>query len=165
MHKISEEVIKSIEITIENWRVELTAGGKMVSKCTNPERYIPERFAITLTICYRDDALQLQTQVDISFINCKKKNQSSNVHRRQETVCQKLKGDGIYHRKLRNAEKEKETLHAGKNRTTKSRKKSEPRGKGNLQTLGNTRSEHHQTRIDERKFFLEKNEKTKIFFF
>ena len=32
MYKISDEVVKSIEYTMENWRVELTVGGKSLNE-------------------------------------------------------------------------------------------------------------------------------------
>ena len=40
----------------ENWKVELTAVGGSCGE--NPERYIPGRCAITITICNIDDATQ-----------------------------------------------------------------------------------------------------------
>ena len=46
-HKISGEVIKFIKNTMENWRVELTAGGKSLAEVK--------------TICYSDDASESNT--------------------------------------------------------------------------------------------------------
>ena len=60
--------------------------------------------------------------------------------------------DGIWHRKMRHANNEKwETIHDGKNRTTKSRKSQSAWRKENLQTLRNIGSGHYQTSGDERK--------------
>ena len=57
MYKISGEVIKFIENTMENWRVELTVGEKKTNQSENPRRDLPRRRAITMTICYNDDAI------------------------------------------------------------------------------------------------------------
>ena len=46
--------------TTKNWEMELTAGGKRLLE-VNPERYVPERWAITITIYNSDDAIQLHT--------------------------------------------------------------------------------------------------------
>ena len=51
-------IIKFIENTMGNWRVELTTGGKTGE---NPESDLPGRYAITITICYRDHATQSLT--------------------------------------------------------------------------------------------------------
>ena len=57
MYKISDEIIKCIEKTIENWRVELTAGRKAKLRWS-PDRYLLGICAITITICDNDDATE-----------------------------------------------------------------------------------------------------------
>ena len=47
-----QQVIKFIEETMKNWKVELTAGRKTL------ERYLSGRRAVTFTICNSDDATQ-----------------------------------------------------------------------------------------------------------
>ena len=57
MYKTSDEVIKLIEETMKNKRVELTAGVKIkLSWGKNPKSDLPGRCAITITICDGDDA-------------------------------------------------------------------------------------------------------------
>ena len=51
MYKIADKIIKIIEETMNNWRVELTAKEKKFSWGKNPDRYITERFAMTITVC------------------------------------------------------------------------------------------------------------------
>ena len=61
MYLISDEVIKFIENTMENWKVELKAGGKKFSWGENFKRYLQERCAITITIYNSNDATELPT--------------------------------------------------------------------------------------------------------
>ena len=94
--------------------------------------------------------------------------QSSNVHRRHQTVCKKWKRignpntdseniqlghrNGIWHGKMCHANNEKQEMtHDGRDRPTKPRKNLYTWGKGNIQILGNMKSWHHQTSTDERK--------------
>ena len=53
MYKISNEVIKFIEETMKNWRVELTAGSKSLA-AVKIQRDIFQRYTIAITIfdCY-----------------------------------------------------------------------------------------------------------------
>ena len=60
--KIPDEAIKFLEKNIETWRVELTTGGKSLAEVEDPEEYITRRYAITTTICYRDDATRSHSQ-------------------------------------------------------------------------------------------------------
>ena len=62
MRKISDKVINFIEKTMETFRVQLTAVEKKFSWGKDPERYIPERCTITITICNSDDATQSHTR-------------------------------------------------------------------------------------------------------
>ena len=57
MYKISDEVIKFIEITKENWWVELTAGGKSLAEAKIP-RGIFHGDALSPLFCHSDDAIQ-----------------------------------------------------------------------------------------------------------
>ena len=59
MYKISGQVIKFIENTMQNCRFELTTGEKFWGE--NPERNLPERCAFTITVCDSDDATQSNT--------------------------------------------------------------------------------------------------------
>ena len=52
MHMISNEVIKE---TMKNSTVKLTVRGKICCD-ENPERYLPGRYAVTITICNSDEA-------------------------------------------------------------------------------------------------------------
>ena len=57
MYKIFGEVIKVIENTMENSRMELTAEGKNFAD-VNIQRNSPGRCSITTTICNNDDATE-----------------------------------------------------------------------------------------------------------
>ena len=46
---------------METKRVELTPGGKKLSRSKDPERHIPGRCTITITICNSDDGTQLHS--------------------------------------------------------------------------------------------------------
>ena len=61
VYKISGEVIKFIENTMTNRSIEQTAKGKKLNWDENPERNMPGRCAITITICNSDDATQSHT--------------------------------------------------------------------------------------------------------
>ena len=54
MYKITDEVIKFIEETMKNWRVELIEGETSLTG-ENSQRYIPRRCTITIIICNSDD--------------------------------------------------------------------------------------------------------------
>ena len=56
MYKISDEVINFIDKTMKTWRVELTAGGRKLAEEKDPERDLPRRCSITLTIHNCHDA-------------------------------------------------------------------------------------------------------------
>ena len=58
MYKISYEVIKFIEKTRENWKVESTAGGKSFAEVKIQREIFQRDALITITICYNDDATQ-----------------------------------------------------------------------------------------------------------
>ena len=58
MYKVSDEDIKFIENTIENWRVKVIAVGKSLAERENPEMNLPGRSAITDTFCNSDDTNQ-----------------------------------------------------------------------------------------------------------
>ena len=60
MYKASSEVIKFIENTMENWRVELTDGGKNLTE-VKILGGISTRCAITIIICNNDVATQPYT--------------------------------------------------------------------------------------------------------
>ena len=59
IYTISDDVIKLIENTMKNWKVELTARRKFSDE--NPERYHPGRYTITITICDSDGVTQSHT--------------------------------------------------------------------------------------------------------
>ena len=63
MYKIPDEIIKIIEKTMETWRVELAARGKSLA---DPERYIPRRCAIAITICNSYEATESRSQEMLS---------------------------------------------------------------------------------------------------
>ena len=60
MYKISK-VIRFIENTMENWRVELTAGGKSLTKVKIWRGIFQENVLSPLTICNSHDATQSHT--------------------------------------------------------------------------------------------------------
>ena len=60
MYKISDQVKKFIENTMEKWRVELTAGGKSLTG-ENPWSDLPGRCAITFSIYNSDNTIQSHT--------------------------------------------------------------------------------------------------------
>ena len=47
MYKIADKVIKFITEAMEDWKVELTTGGKSLA---DPERHLPGRCAVAITI-------------------------------------------------------------------------------------------------------------------
>ena len=53
MYKTTDKVIKFIEKTMKNWKVQLTTGVKSWGE--NPEVY-PGKYAVTITICDSDDS-------------------------------------------------------------------------------------------------------------
>ena len=58
MYQIPKEVIQFIEKTMETLRVELTSGGKKLSRVKDPETYITGRCTIAVIVCNRGDATQ-----------------------------------------------------------------------------------------------------------
>ena len=62
MFKKSDEIIKSIEKIMKIWRLQRSAGGKKLSRGENPERDLPGRCAITITICNSDDTTESHTE-------------------------------------------------------------------------------------------------------
>ena len=160
---VPDEVIEFTEETMKTWRVELTAGRKMLSRGKDPERHIPGRCTITITICNSNDTRHIFSENELPDINSV--NQPFNVH---QTVCQKWKRignynahseniqlryrDKIYQRKMRHASiKKQETTLDRRNRTNKSRKNQNAKRRGNLQILLNIGSWHHQTSGDKKK--------------
>ena len=57
---LSDEVMKFIEESMKNWRVELAAGWKNLAD-DKIQRYIPGRCTITITICDSDETTWLHT--------------------------------------------------------------------------------------------------------
>ena len=57
LYKYPDQVIQFIEKTMETWRVDLTAGGKSLTK-VKIQKYIPGRCTITITIYDSHDATQ-----------------------------------------------------------------------------------------------------------
>ena len=170
MYKISDEVIKFIEETMKNWRVEVTAGGKSLAEVKilrdvfQGDALSPWLFVIAMIPL--NHILRKCTCGQTSQIA--RKYQPPKVHERHQTVCQKWKRignsntgseniqsdhrDEIWQRKMHHANNEKgETTHDGRNRTTEPRKNQSVRGKGNLQILGNSGSGLHQTSRYKRK--------------
>ena len=88
MYKITYKVIKLIGKTVENSRVELTVGGKCLAE-VKIRRCIP---AVTITICDSDDVTQSlfkKMNRRLQIYKSARKDQPPNVHRRDQTVCQK----------------------------------------------------------------------------
>ena len=93
MYKISDEVIKFIEETIKKLENRIDSCMKKFSWGENSERYIPRRCTITISVFNSDDAIRLTLRKYSSVFKLTKsqeKNQSFNVHRRHQTVCQKM---------------------------------------------------------------------------
>ena len=63
VYKIAIDIM-FIEKTMGNWSVELTTGGKKFRYDKNPERHIPERCTITISICEIRDDTKRKAQVD-----------------------------------------------------------------------------------------------------
>ena len=76
MYKIFDIVIKFIEKTMKNWS-GTDCRRKKFNWGKNPERYIPRRCTIAITICDGDDAIQIpylgSGQADTNFIYRKTK--------------------------------------------------------------------------------------------
>ena len=95
MYQISDEVIKLIEKTRENWRVELTTGGKSVT-VVKVQRGNFQGGALS-SLLFVIATMSLNTylgnvQADKNLQNRKKKkNRSPNVHGRHITVFPKWK--------------------------------------------------------------------------
>ena len=56
MFKISDEVTNFIEKKHEKMESRIDSRRKKLSRGKDPERYVPGRYIITITICNRDDA-------------------------------------------------------------------------------------------------------------
>ena len=84
-HKVYRENHGNLESGIDRRRKKFSWG-------KDPERYIPERCSITITLCNNDDATQTHTQEMHWKIT--RKDQSLNVYRRHQTVRQKWKRIG-----------------------------------------------------------------------
>ena len=61
MYKICGEIIKFIEDAMEKLESGTDNGGKQLSRGENLEKYLPGRWAITITICNNDDVTQSPT--------------------------------------------------------------------------------------------------------
>ena len=91
MSKISDKVIKLIEKTMKNWRVQLTAGGKSLVVVKIQRGIFPgDALSPLLFIIWCHWIIYLLSSlVDTNLQNRKNKNQPPNVYGRHQTVYQK----------------------------------------------------------------------------
>ena len=163
MYKISIEIIRFIENTLENCRVKQRAVGKTLSVAKIEKGVIkgymlsPLQFVLAMMPLNRI----LRKFTGRYNIHISKEKKTPHFHGRYQIVCRKLKRirnsntgsediqswykDGILHRKMCHANNEqRKTTNDGRNRTTESGKNQNAQRKGNLQILGNIGSGHHQ---------------------
>ena len=139
MYKISGEIIKFIENTMENWRVELTAGGKTIAEM-KIQRGI-----------FQGDALS-------PLLNTIAMTPPSHILRKSTSGYKLYKSQekpdvyGNWYRKMCHVKNESGKRQMAKEKELpKSRKNQNAWRKRNLQTLGNIRSGYHQTTDDKKK--------------
>ena len=162
MYKITGEVVKFTEHTMENWRVELKIGGKNLTEVKiqrgifQGDALTPLLFVIAMMPLnhihrqcsgkYKLHKLQEKINYLIHMKDIKlfaKKEGTGNPNTGSDNKQSGYR-DGIWHRKMHHANNEKrKTTHDGRNRTTKSRKNQNARRKGNLQIFGNVGSGNH----------------------
>ena len=166
MYKISEKFMKFITEAMKKIEWGIGSWGKNFIRGKNPERHLPGRCAVAITICNSNDATQLQevhggggykftkTQEKINhpmykneiMLFAEKENNWRASDANNKNIQPKCM-NGIWHRKVCNNHNEKwKVTNNGRNRTAKSRKNQNFRRKGKLQVLGNIGSDYHQNK-------------------
>ena len=143
---------------------------KKLSRGKDPNRHIPGRCIITITICNNDDAAQSHHKEMHSRIKTQliaRKDQPLDVHGSHQNAYQKQKRNGkphadseniqsryrkgIWHRKMSNTNNERlQMTPKRRSKTTNSSNNNNARRKGNLQILGHVGSWHLQISGNER---------------
>ena len=152
VNDISDKDTKFITQAMKNWKLELTAGGKL-SLSENPERYLLGRCTFTISICNSDNTTHLENAPRATNLLKGKKRLTTKCTWMTWSCLQKINKESetnisnknmqseyrnrIWHWKRNHVNNEKwKKIDYGRNNTAKSRKSQNARRKGRLQVLG-----------------------------